>query len=343
MLFFVLTSTRLLPDFIGRGSINLTGGLVALLSNTLGIPAFYKNSFVTVSGFSMHISLECTAIHFLAILTAGILTYPGYSLKYKIKGIIIGNLIIILFNVSRIVLLGVIGTNLPSTFDFSHTYLWQGIFAIVVFFIWLIWVKRSFITMPTLRFFSMCLLLTAISVLILGLIMEPYLNLLARISDKLMLLTQTGLYMSDRLMLFSQTKGLFVEALGGTVIYRISGEVFYLKSSVGIYNSAIFLGLMTTSMVYALTINLPRKQLISAIKRIPIGIVILMLLHLIDVSSIGFLIREGVSKDFIDNILWMMRGISMVTPLILWLFLKRALEVKDIKKGGFDEKVLFAT
>jgi hypothetical protein len=210
-------------------------------------------------------------------------------------------------------------------FDFTHNFLWQGTFAIVVFVVWLIWVERSFLTMPRLRFLGIFLLSSAISVFALGLIIKPYLRVLAEVSDKLMLLTWP-LSLSDKLLLLTQTSGISIIAVGNEILYRGKPlQVIYLFHSVNVFDSAVFIGLMTASMVCA-TLSLSK-----GIKRILAGMVVLIILHLIFIYGSGLLFSKGVLKD---NILEVMKGASIITPVLLWFFLK---------KGAYNEKVISAT
>ncbi len=103
---------------------------------------------------------------------------------------------------------------------------------------------------------------------------------------------------------------------------------------------------MTASMV------LSKGCYIKGIKGILSGTGILILLHLIFISGIGFLMRGGVSKGLMDSILFITRGISVIAPLLLWFFLKNSLQFSvsgfrqlktAFKEGGRIEKVSIST
>jgi len=330
-LFIILSfiSTELIPQSLSDNFTDLTGQIVVFCSEIFGIPAFFSDNILTISGFKLKMVTECSALHFIIILTAGILAYPAHTLRYKLKGIVFGNLSIIFINVLRIVVLGIIGANFSSVFDFIHNYLWQGTFVIAVFLIYLIWLEKVFITLPAVRFFGICLLSITFFIFTLGFIMEPFLRALAWMSDKILILTSSGLSLSDKFLLLMKTNGLSILAVGNEIMFRDSGKLSYFPMSVNVFDSAVFLGLMTASVV--IFSGLSKNQLMKNAKMIFTGIAILILLNLFFVSGIGFLIHKKVPEESMDVILWIMRGVSVVMPVLLWFFLKDGFQKPSTK------------
>lgn len=87
---------------------------------------------------------------------------------------------------------------------------------------------------------------------------------------------------------------------------RDSGKLSYFSMSVYLFDSAVFLRLMTASILGSSILS--RCQLLSNMKMILMGIVILLLLNLLFVSGIGFLVRGKVSEESVNKTLWIMIG-----------------------------------
>jgi exosortase/archaeosortase family protein len=294
LLFLVLLSALfltlgLLPVFslfglFLSGFIDLTGFLVVVFLKPFGVPAVYADTFVTVSGFRMLIDAECTALYFLLIFSVAVIASPSHNISYKIKGILAGGVIIVFFNVLRIAALGVTGANFPAIFDFVHIYLWQGAFAIVVFFIWLSWNQGASAGKRLLTFCSVAILVSIIAILGLWLVMEYYLNVLASISE--------GAFNA-----FLSSSNFSTTATKEAITYHHLGYSLTFPISVDVFDSSIF---------FALTIASAKANDIarSAVKLV-CGTGVLSLVHLIFAMAIGYL--------FIQEVVY-----SIVIPVLLW-------------------------
>jgi len=115
-----------------------------LLANTLSLLGFKATAAgvsVTVSGLTLQIIDECTALFSLIVFTSVVLAYRA-SVRQKALGLILGLPALLLLNLLRLVFLTIIGIHYPSLFDYLHYYLWQSTFIIFVLLLFLIWIKK---------------------------------------------------------------------------------------------------------------------------------------------------------------------------------------------------------
>jgi len=122
----------------------LKTGIANILSITLsliGIKATVQGEDVLLSGFSLRIVEECTALFASLIYVSCVLAYPA-DLKSKLIGIGFGIPVIQAVNIIRLVVLSITGLYYPGIFEFVHTYIWQSIFIIFVIGVWLVWIER---------------------------------------------------------------------------------------------------------------------------------------------------------------------------------------------------------
>ncbi len=289
----------LLPvSSIVGGLVDLTGSLVVVFLKPFGVPVVYEDAVMAVSGFKMFIDSECTAIDFLLIFSVAVIASPSHNISYKIKGILAGGVIIVFLNVLRIAVLGVTGASFPAIFDFVHTYLWQGAFAIAVFFIWLSWNQGPSADKTMLTFCSVAIFVSIIAILGLWLVMEFYLNVLASISQGVF-----NAFLSSNLS---------VTATKETITYHHLGSFVRLPISVDVFDSSIF---------FALTIASAKANDIARLAvKLVCGMGVLSLVHLIFAMVVGYLFIQEVSieSELSINTLYLIRVYSITIPVLLW-------------------------
>jgi exosortase/archaeosortase family protein len=308
-----------LPDLVTRRMIDLTCYLSAAFANAMGVPAAWGGGFVTVSGFMLLINGECTGLFFLWIYAAGVLSYPLHGIGYKIKGVLLGGVFLIVMNAVRLIVLGLIGAHYSrDVFDVAHTYLWQGAYVILLFMTWHIWVQRDFLSKPFIRFAGISIIASAVVISLLRFIMGPYLNILAVASNVCLGLID---------------KGMAVAASGDSVVFQHSGNQAWMTVSFDVFNSVIFFALVTASAA-----GKGGKGYLSAVL---MGCVILFVLHLLFVLIAGNCLLQGISYKTWLIILWMIRGVSVIVPLMLWAYVRRRFLHDDLAVGVTDEKILF--
>jgi exosortase family protein XrtF len=84
----------------------------------------------------------CTGISAIGLFAGFILAYPG-DCKKKVSFTLIGIGVIYIVNILRIVVLVITQNEWVEFFDFTHDYSTTTIFYVVIFIMWMIWVKYS--------------------------------------------------------------------------------------------------------------------------------------------------------------------------------------------------------
>ena len=84
----------------------------------------------------------CTGISAIGLFSGFILAYPG-DWKKKVSFTLIGIGVIYIVNIIRIVVLVFTQHEWPQFFDFTHDYSTTTIFYIIIFIMWMVWVKIS--------------------------------------------------------------------------------------------------------------------------------------------------------------------------------------------------------
>ena len=117
----------------------LTITITKALGSLLGLAMTRDADILTVNGFAMRIVGDCTALNYIAILALAILLYTRHSFAYRLAGVAVATLAVLLTNVVRLIVTGLTGSISPESFRFVHEYLFVAVFALLVFAIWKIW------------------------------------------------------------------------------------------------------------------------------------------------------------------------------------------------------------
>jgi exosortase H (IPTLxxWG-CTERM-specific) len=137
---FLMASVWLEPDLLplNRFVAQLCGHLLALCGQTPRL----QGELLTLSGFTVRIVLECTAIHPILIYIAFVLSRPG-TLKRTLVGLAVGSGVLFTLNIARIALVTVVGARWPLFFEISHVYLGQVVMLLLVLAAALAWLRFS--------------------------------------------------------------------------------------------------------------------------------------------------------------------------------------------------------
>ncbi len=126
-----------------RGSLsllrNLTASIMGVILSLAGLKVAVNGAALTISGFSLEIIDECTAVFSAIVYCSCVLAYPT-TLKNKGIGIAFGVPSLYAINILRLFVLVLVGIHHPDMFEFVHVYLWQAsfiIFVVVIFLGWL--------------------------------------------------------------------------------------------------------------------------------------------------------------------------------------------------------------
>ena len=136
---FILATMYMLQPLVALNI--LTAKSVHMAARLLGMHATVSSSYLTVKGFSVEIITECTGLFAAFVFLACVLAYPTKIAK-KIIGIAAGIVVIYVLNIIRMLCLIFVGIWAPQHFDLAHTYLWEGVFIIVVLMLWLVWLDK---------------------------------------------------------------------------------------------------------------------------------------------------------------------------------------------------------
>lgn len=114
----------------------LSGFLISIFdqsTNTIG-------NVIATDDLNIVLSFGCEGSEALVIYLAGVIAFPA-NLKYKIKGFIIGGLLLYSLNILRILVLYFIGTWDFELFDLFHNEILPVLFIIISLISWYIWLK----------------------------------------------------------------------------------------------------------------------------------------------------------------------------------------------------------
>ncbi len=116
-------------SFILESSV-LFGKMLFLPVSSPGFP------YITVSGYTMEVIMECTAYNFYIFVIYLSLLSP-VSWKHRIITLLIFLAAIFVINNLRFIVMGYVGKYNPQLFDYIHDYLWNILFGFLVFLIWM--------------------------------------------------------------------------------------------------------------------------------------------------------------------------------------------------------------
>lgn len=103
-------------------------------------PENYRTIGIDGTG-GLWIGNECDGLYLFAIFTIIMAAFPGGG-KKKLWYIPLGILIIHLVNILRIVALAITLKHAPDMLDFNHTYVFQVVIYLVIFYLWYRWVTK---------------------------------------------------------------------------------------------------------------------------------------------------------------------------------------------------------
>ncbi|MBN2381941.1 archaeosortase/exosortase family protein [bacterium] len=142
-LLYLLAHWNVTENILAYHFPHLIAVMVGYLLELIGFTVSVSQATIHLQGFAYRIIYHCSGLFLLIIYSAAVIAYPA-TVKEKTIGLVLGNPLLFLSNIVRLVMLGIIGYKYPQYFNASHEYLWQGIFIVFVIFLWLIW-KEKFV------------------------------------------------------------------------------------------------------------------------------------------------------------------------------------------------------
>jgi exosortase/archaeosortase family protein len=94
----------------------------------------------SIGGVSVQIVPDCTPLMPTAALWIAIAAFPA-PWRWRLAGLATGGFLLWLYNLGRILALIPVLAYRPQFFDFIHVYLWQTVTLLVVFALFLLWLR----------------------------------------------------------------------------------------------------------------------------------------------------------------------------------------------------------
>ena len=116
--------------------------LASVVLNLFGQQTYTRHEMLYSSKFSIIVSRGCDAVEAMAIFSAALLSFP-IPWRNKIKGTIIGLLVLYGLNVFRIISLFLTGIYSPRIFDLMHIEVWEALFIFFALTLWIFFVQKS--------------------------------------------------------------------------------------------------------------------------------------------------------------------------------------------------------
>ncbi|MFC1849433.1 archaeosortase/exosortase family protein [candidate division CSSED10-310 bacterium] len=142
-LLYFISHWKITKDILGLHLPAFIAVLVAFFLELIGFTVTVSQATIQLHGFAYRIIYHCSGLFLMIIYSSAVIAYPA-TVKEKTIGLLLGNPILFITNVLRLVMLGIVGYKYPQYFDASHEYLWQGIFIVFVIFLWMVW-KEIFV------------------------------------------------------------------------------------------------------------------------------------------------------------------------------------------------------
>lgn len=139
--FLFLNIPTPVSESISEWLVDITQSISFFLMSLARLPVSLEGSTIRLPNESLIITLECTAIYLMILFAALILAYPA-TWRSRGIGLLFGVPAIFVMNAIRLLIVGVISYFFPSLFEFVHDYVWQVLFVIMVFMLWLIWMEK---------------------------------------------------------------------------------------------------------------------------------------------------------------------------------------------------------
>src|SRR5437867_4054078 len=115
----------------------LSGAIIKLFSSAVAV----NGSVIQGKGFGVNIYFGCDAEDVIMLFAAAVVAFPC-SWRAKLLGVVGGTLLIVLFNLARIVSLFYIGVWVPSAFETAHFVVWQVTGIVFATALYVLWIER---------------------------------------------------------------------------------------------------------------------------------------------------------------------------------------------------------
>jgi len=131
---------RLLYSYLCANA-RITNGIL----NVLGTDSHVFEATIRSARFVMNVRRGCDAIEPAWFFSAAVICFPG-PWAAKVPGLLLGTIVILAFNLIRLVSLYIIGIRYPKVFAVAHLEIWPAGFillAVLLFLGWIAWTRGS--------------------------------------------------------------------------------------------------------------------------------------------------------------------------------------------------------
>ncbi len=125
---------------LDRWAIGRTIASLGAIARTFGLGFTVSGSSIQIAGASMQIVADCTPLMPIAALAIAVFAFPA-PWRWRGLGLVGGAVLLWVYNLLRIFALVPVLSWKPEWFDFIHVYLWQTMTLLVVFAIFLVWLR----------------------------------------------------------------------------------------------------------------------------------------------------------------------------------------------------------
>ena len=294
-----------LPHALAEAEQTFTAYAAFLFWSLLPIPVVQHGPFLTFYNFPMVVTSECTALHYLAIFSAGVLAYQQHSRSYRFAGIVLGAAAILFLNTVRLGVLGLVGHYARDLFDLVHVYIWQGAFALAMLFLWWAWMQKKLrVSKRSLTTAGIAVSVSLLALWVLDLVIAPYAALVSVALDPL-----SGIVASLGGFSLSVTHaGSVIESI--TSRGTLHNDLFYEA-----INFVVLAGIASVAAASLSWRDVAKRTAVSAL--------LLSCQHLVFLLLYGTAFARGMELERFTTLLWAARGFNMIAPMLLWLLASR--------------------
>jgi exosortase H (IPTLxxWG-CTERM-specific) len=115
----------------------LSGAVIRLFSPEVTV----QGSIIQGRGFGVNIYYGCDAEDVIMLFAAAVIAFPA-PWRARLLGVAVGTVLIVVFNLFRIVSLFYIGVWAPSAFEMAHLVVWQVTGIVFATTLYVLWIER---------------------------------------------------------------------------------------------------------------------------------------------------------------------------------------------------------
>jgi exosortase/archaeosortase family protein len=129
-----------LAPSIERWAVRSTISSLLFFTRLFRLQTVAGGDHLSIAGVSIQIVPDCTPLMPTVALWIAIAAFPA-PWRGKLVGLAAGAFLLWLYNMARILALVPVLAHRPQLFEFIHVYLWQTVTLVVVFALFLVWLK----------------------------------------------------------------------------------------------------------------------------------------------------------------------------------------------------------